>query len=144
MLVRPLLAYSHEGGAEIELLNALTKPLTKLIIQLDDSVMDDLASGHNDTSISMIKRMCEGPVNSQPCVFLFSSTTMPDWAVGLILVIMSLTVLCFSLFVLVKLLNSIFFGRMASYIKKFINTDFPGYGKYFTGYLFILVIYWFG
>lgn len=137
-MVRPLLKLSLQSGTKIELLSALTKPLTKLIIQLDESVIDEIASGHNQSK-SMIKEMCEGKLIPEPCFFLFRSTGLPEWAVGLILVVGSLLVLCASLIILVKLLNSIFYGHMAKFIKKFINADFPGVFKYLTGYFFILV-----
>ena len=139
LLVRPLAKYSTQGSAQIEFLSALTKPLTHLIIQLDDSALDEMASGHSNSTSSMIKKTCEGKVLPEPCQFLFASTNLAEWAVGLILILSSLTGLCISLVLLVKLLNSIFFGHMASIIKKFINADFPGVFKFLTGYVFIIV-----
>lgn len=63
-------------------------------------------------------------------VFFFSSTgkhlfvnvELPDLAVGLILLALSLLVLCSCLILIVKLLNSMLKGQVASVIKKILNT----------------------
>lgn len=64
---------------------------------------------------------------------------MPEWGVGLILLIASLIVLCGCLIGMVKLLNSVFQGPVAKLLQKIVNADFPGPFRYFTGYVAILV-----
>uniref|UniRef100_H2ZIG1 Sodium-dependent phosphate transport protein 2B n=1 Tax=Ciona savignyi TaxID=51511 RepID=H2ZIG1_CIOSA len=71
--------------------------------------------------------------------FIFANTGMSDGAIGAILLIVSLLVLCVCLVVMVKLLQSMMKGSVAKLIKKVINTNFPSPFGWLTGYLAILV-----
>ncbi|XP_018098567.1 sodium-dependent phosphate transport protein 2B isoform X1 [Xenopus laevis] len=73
------------------------------------------------------------------CSHLFASTNLPDLAVGLILLALSLFVLCVCLILIVKILNSLLKGQVSVLIKKVINTDFPFPFSWLTGYLAMLV-----
>ncbi|CAL1537783.1 unnamed protein product [Lymnaea stagnalis] len=75
------------------------------------------------------------------CQFLFKGMypTLNDKAIGAILLVISLAILCACLVSIVKLLHSLLQGPMALLIKKFINADFPGPMAYFTGYLAIII-----
>ena len=53
---------------------------------------------------------------------IFASSTLPDVAVGLILLGLSLLALCSCLILIVKLLNSMLKGQVALVIKKVLNT----------------------
>lgn len=66
-------------------------------------------------------------------------TGLTDAEVGVILLIIALLVLCLCLFAIVKTLNSLLHGKIRKVIKKFVNAEFPGKFKYFTGYLAIVV-----
>ncbi|WAR27857.1 NPT2B-like protein [Mya arenaria] len=70
---------------------------------------------------------------------LRGDSQMSDTAVGIILLFISLVLLCVCLVVIVKLLSSLFRGQIAHILRKFINAEFPGCAKYFTGYLAILI-----
>jgi sodium-dependent phosphate cotransporter len=74
--------------------------------------------------------------------FLFESVSRDggwsDAAVGAVLLIIALVLLCACLVAIVKLLHSLLRGQMAHVIRKFINADFPGVCSYFTDYLAIL------
>uniref|UniRef100_F6TB46 Sodium-dependent phosphate transport protein 2B n=1 Tax=Ciona intestinalis TaxID=7719 RepID=F6TB46_CIOIN len=74
-----------------------------------------------------------------PGDFLFANTGMSDGAVGAILLIVSLIILCVCLITMVKLLQSMMKGKVAKIIKKVINTNFPYPFGWLTGYLAILV-----
>uniref|UniRef100_A0A3Q1EFB8 Solute carrier family 34 member 2a n=1 Tax=Acanthochromis polyacanthus TaxID=80966 RepID=A0A3Q1EFB8_9TELE len=73
------------------------------------------------------------------CTHLFVNVNLPDLAVGLILLALSLLVLCSCLVLIVKLLNSMLKGQVAAVIKKILNTDFPFPFGWVTGYIAILV-----
>ncbi|KAM5192519.1 sodium-dependent phosphate transport protein 2B isoform 1-T1 [Mantella aurantiaca] len=73
------------------------------------------------------------------CGHMFAYSDLPDLAVGLILLALSLLVLCVCLILIVKLLNSMLKGQVSVMIKKVINTDFPFPFSWLTGYLAILV-----
>lgn len=53
---------------------------------------------------------------------LFVDSSLSDLAIGLILLACSLLVLCSCLILLVKLLNSLLKGQVASVINKVVNT----------------------
>uniref|UniRef100_A0A4W6E353 Sodium-dependent phosphate transport protein 2B n=1 Tax=Lates calcarifer TaxID=8187 RepID=A0A4W6E353_LATCA len=78
-------------------------------------------------------------VSQQKCKHLFVNVNLPDLAVGLILLALSLLVLCTCLILIVKLLNSMLKGQVAVVIKKVLNTDFPFPFAWVTGYIAILV-----
>ncbi|KAJ8405492.1 hypothetical protein AAFF_G00319650 [Aldrovandia affinis] len=159
----------QSGENAPELLKIITEPLTKLIIQLDKSVITGIAMG--DESLrnrSLVKVWCRtsllvssvnvsdstfgqngstswmmqnvtSQVNVQKCRHLFVDTLMSDLAVGLLLLTASLVVLCTCLVLLVKVLNSLLKGQVAKAIQKVINTDFPYPFGWLTGYLAMLV-----
>ncbi|KAI3353263.1 hypothetical protein L3Q82_019807, partial [Scortum barcoo] len=77
--------------------------------------------------------------NIEKCKHLFVDVNLPDLAVGLILLALSLLVLCSCLVLIVKLLNSMLKGQVAAVIKKILNTDFPFPFGWVTGYIAILV-----
>ncbi|XP_004681557.1 PREDICTED: sodium-dependent phosphate transport protein 2B-like [Condylura cristata] len=77
--------------------------------------------------------------NIAKCEHIFVNFNLPDYAVGIILLIASLLVLCGCLIMIVKILGSMIKGQVAVVIKKTINTDFPFPFAWVTGYLAILV-----
>ncbi|ELW61417.1 Sodium-dependent phosphate transport protein 2B [Tupaia chinensis] len=160
------------------LLKVITDPFTKLIIQLDKKVINQIAM--NDQAAknkSLIKTWCKTFTNvtqmnvtvpssdncTSPslcwtdgvqtwtiqnvtykeniakCQHIFVNFNLPDLAVGIILLIVSLLVLCGCLVMIVKLLGSVLKGQVAVVIKKTLNTDFPFPFAWVTGYLAILV-----
>ncbi|XP_053188164.1 sodium-dependent phosphate transport protein 2A-like [Scomber japonicus] len=143
-----------------ELLKVLTDPLTNMIIQLDRSVIAAIATG--DESVrnkSLVKQWCQTLSNpnmmvldnettrttynlsehTQRCRHLFVDCSLSDLAIGLILLACSLLVLCSCLILLVKVLNSLLRGQVASAINTVVNTDFPFPFTWLAGYLAILV-----
>nr|XP_057929058.1 solute carrier family 34 member 2b [Doryrhamphus excisus] len=75
----------------------------------------------------------------EKCTHIFVNANLPDLAVGLILLGLSLFILCTCLILIVKLLNSMLKGQVALVIKKVLNTDFPFPFAWVTGYIAILV-----
>ncbi|XP_069116620.1 sodium-dependent phosphate transport protein 2B-like [Argopecten irradians] len=141
-----------------DFLKVITKPFTKRIIQVDKKGIEKIAQ--NEDVDSLLKICCKSKtlknVNEtftngttyilsskkicvQECEYIFKDTTLSDNEIGGILLVASLVLLCFCLFVIVKLLNSILQGKIRKAIKKFINYEFPGRCGYFTGYLAIVV-----
>jgi len=64
-----------------------------------------------------------------------------DWVVGVVLLAISLFLLIGCLITLTKILSSLFKGPTGKLLTKWVNSDLPGFGKYFTGFIAILVIY---
>uniref|UniRef100_A0A8C6QAC7 Sodium-dependent phosphate transport protein 2B n=2 Tax=Nannospalax galili TaxID=1026970 RepID=A0A8C6QAC7_NANGA len=161
-----------------DLLKVITDPFTKLVIQLDKKVIQQIAM--NDETArnkSLVKTWCKtlttvtqvnvtvpspdnctssslcwmdgnqtwtiqnvtNVENIAKCKHIFVNFNLPDLAVGIILLIVSLLVLCGCLIMIVKLLGSVLKGQVAAVIKKTLNTDFPFPFAWVTGYLAILV-----
>uniref|UniRef100_A0A668AMQ7 Sodium-dependent phosphate transport protein 2A n=1 Tax=Myripristis murdjan TaxID=586833 RepID=A0A668AMQ7_9TELE len=152
------------GKQAPELLKVITEPLTKMIIQLDQSVITAIAAGDQSMrNRSLVKQWCQTPTievpvlcvcvcvcdnktvwragnlsqpaHAEKCKHLFVDSSLSDLAVGLILLACSLLVLCSCLILLVKLLNSLLKGQVASAINAVINTDFPHPFTWLSGYL---------
>ncbi|XP_019693823.2 sodium-dependent phosphate transport protein 2A isoform X2 [Felis catus] len=138
-------SFNIRGGRDApDLLKIITEPFTKLIIQLDKSVITSIATG--DESLrnhSLIRIWCHpdtmeaptpmpradantswtlGNATMEKCNHIFVDTGLPDLAVGLILLAGSLVLLCTCLILLVKMLNSLLKGQVAKVIQKVINT----------------------
>ncbi|XP_071953069.1 sodium-dependent phosphate transport protein 2B-like [Antedon mediterranea] len=128
---------------EIELLKVLTKPFTKLIIEVDKKAITAVATKGEDEVIDVrVLKVCDdGPYNVTPCEYehLFANTSLTDSQAGVIMLFVSLFLLCFCLFVIIKILHTVLRGKIAHFIKKFINADFPGKLSFLAGYLAILV-----
>ncbi|XP_055981569.1 sodium-dependent phosphate transport protein 2B-like isoform X2 [Sorex fumeus] len=77
--------------------------------------------------------------NIDKCRHIFVNFNLPDLAIGIILLIVSLLVLCGCLIMIVKILGSVLKGQVAIVIKKTLNTDLPFPFGWVTGYLAILV-----
>ncbi|KAE8300073.1 Sodium-dependent phosphate transport protein 2B [Larimichthys crocea] len=145
-------SFKIQSGEAPDLLNVITDVVTESIIQLDESVISGIATGDPEArDKSLIKRWCQTFTNTtlmnnisetynvQKCKHLFVNGNLPDLAVGLILLAFSLLVLCSCLILIVKLLNSMLKGQVATVIKKILNTDFPFPFGWVTGYIAILV-----
>ncbi|XP_052766305.1 sodium-dependent phosphate transport protein 2B-like [Mya arenaria] len=160
---------STNEGADREFLKKLTHPFTKLVVQVDKKVIEDIAHGRETANATMIKHCCrsgtrsvtlwnssadynttaswyfnytaEEKVCEEKCNFLFesASNTLSETTIGIILLVIALVILCACLIGIVKTLNSLLQGKVALIIKKFVNADFPGVMGYFTGYLAILI-----
>uniref|UniRef100_A0A673Y398 Sodium-dependent phosphate transport protein 2B n=1 Tax=Salmo trutta TaxID=8032 RepID=A0A673Y398_SALTR len=78
-------------------------------------------------------------INLERCNHIFVYANLPDLAVGIILLALSLLILCTCLILIVKLLNSMLKGQVAVVIKKVLNTDFPFPFGWVTGYIAIMV-----
>lgn len=145
-------------------LKVVTDPFTKLIIQIDKKVIEKIATKELvDDGLSIIKhKCCSGTIESttlvkldngtfrndtivtkkcSTCVFMFEkiSREWNDAIIGAILLVIALVILCVCLVVIVKTLHSLLRGQMAHVIRKFINAEFPGKWRYFTGYIAIAI-----
>ena len=152
-LVKNLDNGNVDESLDKDLLKKITKPFTNLIIQLDkDAIKEIAAAKENETIIikSLIKQcstqvsngthfMLLNETDGKSCKFLFHDAGMSDAAVGTILLILSLVILCICLLLIVKTLHSLLRGQIALAIKKSINADFKQPFKFLAGYLAILV-----
>ncbi|XP_057371629.1 sodium-dependent phosphate transport protein 2B-like [Daphnia carinata] len=132
---------TSSGEGEIKILTVVTDPFVDLIIQLDSKVLKGWANDDPRYENASLIQQCGGNVTDPiPCdgEFLFEDTGMEDWAVGLILLAISLIILCSCLIFLVKILNSMMQGHIANVIKRVINAKIP-YVPWLTGYIALAV-----
>uniref|UniRef100_A0A673Y3M0 Sodium-dependent phosphate transport protein 2B n=1 Tax=Salmo trutta TaxID=8032 RepID=A0A673Y3M0_SALTR len=134
-------SFNIQGGNNApDLLNVITDPLTDAIIELDKNVIRDIATGDPAArNKSLIKIWCKTEKITVRCNHIFVYANLPDLAVGIILLALSLLILCTCLILIVKLLNSMLKGQVAVVIKKVLNTDFPFPFGWVTGYIAIMV-----
>ena len=141
-----------------DILKAITKPVTKSIVQIDKKILNGWSLGQPEYEnvTSLLKKKCERNVTElsspvvvvegeQPyrvekygCGYLFADSGFSDSTLGLILLFISLFVLCFCLVILVKILNSLMKEKMAGVITKALNADFPLI-PWLTGYIAMLI-----
>lgn len=155
-----VLPLTQKKGTNKKLLKKLTEPFTKLIIQLDKKIIENIALGDESAESKSLIKDCspkevteavnktlngttylENVTTIEPasCKFLFHGTSLSDTEVGIIILVLSIGLLCICLVSIVKVLHSMLRGQMAKIIKKTVNADFPGPFKHLTGYLAILV-----
>ncbi|RNA26003.1 sodium-dependent phosphate transport 2A [Brachionus plicatilis] len=144
LLVKPIAKFS-DSGMDVSFLNKITKPLINSIIQINKTAIEELASGvGSGSNQTLLKHWCKFDEKSAKsplvrCKFLFESVKWSDWVIGIILLLISVFLLCACLVFLVKLLNSLFSGKVSELLKKNVNSEFPGCFKYFTGYFALLI-----
>jgi len=142
IMVKALINSKTEGSKSPDFLKVLTKPFTKAVIQLDKKVLQGWAS--NDPEFANVTTVLK--THCQPdCSYLFSGlgpagSDLGDLAIGLVLLVVSLVMLCGCLLGLVKLLNSLLGEKVKAVISRYVNQDLPlPYLAWLTGYLAMLV-----
>ena len=125
----------EKRGMNIQLLKVITKPLTKLIIQIDENVLIS-----NETNQTVGKIYCNNNKTIK-CKYLFRSMIekFGDNTVGIILFICSLLILTGILLLMVKLLKSMIIGVIDDTLKKILYIQSNGWKEYLLGYVFIFV-----
>ncbi|XP_054995793.1 sodium-dependent phosphate transport protein 2B-like [Sorex araneus] len=174
-----LKSFDFQNGEDAPaLLKVITEPFTKLIIQLDGKVLNQIAlndaAAQNKsmtkiwckvlTTVTQVKVTVPSPLNCtssalcwtngthiwtlknitrqeniDKCQHIFVNFNLPDLAIGVILVILSLLALCGCLIMIVKILGSMIQGHVAIVIKKTLHADLPFPFGWLTGYLAIIV-----
>ena len=128
-----------------DILKAITKPFTNTIVRLDKKILIGW-SVHDpkyDNVTSIVKKCTSEEGEVETCNFLLSlmgedGLGLNDTWLGLLLLGFSLTLLCFCLIALMKILNSMLGSHMAELIQKTINAEIP-YVPWLTGYIGILI-----
>ncbi|CAF1323472.1 unnamed protein product [Adineta steineri] len=131
---KEILVNEQKKRINIQLLKSLTKPLTKLIIQIDENVLLS-----NETNQTIGKIYCTPQLIK--CKYLFRSMIekFNDYTVGIILFICSLIILTGILLFMVKLLKSLIIGVIDDTLKKILHIQSYGWKEYLLGYVFIII-----
>jgi len=127
-----------------DFLKALTKPVTKILIQLDKKVLKGWAQNapEYENATTILKTGCHEHTEGSPsCKYLFAhlgpeGVNIGETYIGLMLLAISLCMLCGCLIGMVKILNSLLGERVKNVIENVINADIPIRGLgWLTGYL---------
>merc|ERR1719422_1202754 len=131
-----------------DFLKALTKPFTKVLVQLDKDVLKGWAqnSPEYENTSTVLKLGCHHHAPGGPsCKYLFAhlgveGVNIGETYIGIILLVISLCMLCGCLIGMVKTLNSLLGTRVKGIIENVINSDIPIRGLgWLTGYLAMVV-----
>lgn len=138
----------HAATKSPDFLKALTKPFTKVLIQLDKDVLRGWAENKEEyrNHTSVLKSGCNDHLAvHSTCPYLFAhfgpeGLDIGETYIGLILLAISLTMLCGCLIGMVKILNSLLGQKVRGVIENVINADIPVRGLgWLTGYLAMVV-----
>merc|ERR1719291_903842 len=131
LIANGLVGKDIKSAKKIKILGHLTDPLTDSIIDIDKGVLKKWASKEACADCRLIV---------EDSNYLFNLPNLSDQAIGGILLLLSLIVLCVSLFIMVKVLNSLLQGPVAIAVKKFVNPKFKNpVGQYLYGYFNIVL-----
>jgi len=131
-----------------DFLKALTKPFTKVLVQLDKDVLKGWAqnSPEYENTTTVLKIGCHQHAPGGPsCKYLFShlgieGVDIGETYIGILLLAISLCMLCGCLIGMVKTLNSLLGSKVKGIIENVINADIPIRGLgWLTGYLAMVV-----
>ncbi|XP_071826933.1 sodium-dependent phosphate transport protein 2B-like [Apostichopus japonicus] len=129
----------QKSDINVSLLDTIVKPLTEKIVQVDKSVIIDIAKNDSQRVGRLLKVLCKSDNVTDKCDHLFATDAHSDTQVGLILLIISLVLLIMCLIGIVKVLHSTLKGKLGKLTQKIINTDLPGVFAFLTGYIAIIV-----
>ena len=96
-----------------DILKAITKPFTKSIMSIDKKQITKIAGG--DEGTHMLKHF----------LGITHDDGLSDGAAGVIILIVALTILCVTLFLIVYTLKSLLKGRIAVWLHKSVNGNVP-------------------
>merc|ERR1712038_1202468 len=141
-IVEAMLSSKTSGGKSPDFLKVLTKPFTSSIIQLDKEVLQGWASNdpEYENVTTVLKTHCKADCSDVFYGLGPEGSDLGDVGIGLLLLIVSLTMLCGCLIGLVKLLNSLLGEKVKKVISEQVNRDLPSpYLAWLTPYLAMLV-----
>ncbi|XP_046577075.1 LOW QUALITY PROTEIN: sodium-dependent phosphate transport protein 2A-like [Haliotis rubra] len=147
--------FSSMKSKKTDLLKKLTKPLTKMVVQIDKKVITQIAESDPEANGKRIlKTFCtrevvvnvtEGSNVTETCDDTFHAVinhfhgSLNDTMAGVVLLIFSIILLTICLICIVKLLNSMLKDKITVWLKKVINAKLPYPVAWLTGYLVILI-----
>lgn len=109
-----------QGSKPPDILKALTKPFTSLVIKIDKKLITRISAADTPEKLAELdgQRMLVHFFNAGP-------EDMSDGIAGLVILVVALTVLCITLFLIVWTLKSLLKGRVAVWLHKSVNGQVP-------------------
>jgi sodium-dependent phosphate cotransporter len=123
---------SEEKGAKTDFLKKLTGPTSKMVLSIDKKLITTIAKS-SDADVAKYDDVSIIKNKQKDSNHIFMDTPMSDGVAGILMVTVSLFFLSVCLMVLVKLLQTIFRGRIAIWFRNALNLEFswaPGLANY--------------
>lgn len=141
LAVRPL---NGTRTGEFKTLNALTDPLLQMIVQLDDDALTRAGSSNVTVDRETFVRRCIDLTTKEELVFcpydhIFANSTWSDVAIGIVLLVVSITALILCMVGIIQLTQSLMAGRVAVLVRKLVDQQFPSPFGWLTGYVVMVV-----
>jgi len=122
-----------EKQDKVDFLKKITKPISKLIVQVDKKLITKIAQEDDMDVLAKYEKQSILVHSKNKGNFIFKNTAMSDSAAGWVLLFVSLLAMCICLVVLVKTLQSILRGRVAVFLRSTLNLEtkfFPPLANY--------------
>jgi sodium-dependent phosphate cotransporter len=113
-----------EKGGKQDFLKVITKPVSSRLLQVDKKLVTKIAEEKDEIELAKLEKKSIIQQSQSKDNHLFMDTPMSDNVAGALLIIVSLLFLSVCLMLLVKTLQSIFKGRVAIWMGKFLNLEF--------------------
>jgi len=112
-----------EKGGQQDFLKVITKPISSRLLQVDKKLVTKIAQEADPVKLAKLEATSIIKNSQSNGAHLFMDTPMSENAAGVLLIIVSLLFLSICLILLVKTLQSVFKGRAAIWIGKFLNLE---------------------
>lgn len=122
-----------EKGEKMDFLKVITKPLSSRMIGVDKKLVTKVAKETDEEKLKSLMKASMIKNKRTQANFMFLDTPMSDQVAGFLLLVISLVMLTTTLILFVKLLQTIFRGRVAIWMKALLNLEIksvPGLGDY--------------
>jgi len=123
----------EEKGSKTDFLKKLTKPVGSRLLGIDKKLITKIAKEQDKTELDKLYETSIIKNKKSDDNHIFMDTPMSDGVAGILMVSVSLLFLCICLMMLVKLLQTIFRGRVAIWFRTVLNLEFesiPGLANY--------------
>eukprot|EP00747_Dinoflagellata_sp_TGD_P161205 gnl/TRDRNA2_/TRDRNA2_178057_c0_seq9.p1 gnl/TRDRNA2_/TRDRNA2_178057_c0~~gnl/TRDRNA2_/TRDRNA2_178057_c0_seq9.p1 ORF type:complete len:897 (+),score=140.98 gnl/TRDRNA2_/TRDRNA2_178057_c0_seq9:156-2693(+) len=127
----------EEKGAKTDFLKKLTKPASAHLLGIDKKLITAIAK---EDDIEKLKKYEETSIikhKQKDDNHIFMDTPMSDGVAGILMVLVSLAFLCICLMLLVRVLQTIFRGRIAIWFRTALNLEFQSV-PFLANYVLIL------
>jgi sodium-dependent phosphate cotransporter len=123
----------EEKGAKTDFLKKLTKPVGSRLLGIDKKLITEIAKAKTEAEVKKYEDQSIIKHKAKDDNHIFMDTPMSDGTAGILMVLVSLGFLTICLMMLVKLLQTIFRGRLAIWFRQVLNLEFqsaPGVANY--------------
>merc|ERR1719183_81278 len=124
---------NDEKGEKTEILKAIVKPVNNRILAIDKKMITSIAKAETAEDVAKYDDISIIKHKQKDDNHMFLDTPMSDGVAGTLMVLVSLGFLCLCLILMVKVLQSIFRGRVAIFTRRAVNLEIesaPGLANY--------------